>query len=378
MITRRRLTVAAACIATGVVALAGCSSSGSSSAKGTTPSNAPANAAVAAALKDIAPYEVATPTISLPPLKSKPPGGKTIDFVGCPLAPCLEIQQAAQAAAKAIGWTVKVFNGGLSPAEYLSAWDSVVQTPNDGVLGIGTLPNTTIQSQLTQLKSKGIPYVSVSSVSPVDSEMIANFAAAPEIAQAGKVTADWIIANSKAEAHVAYFWDPSLAQNKPGTEAFAAQMSSLCPNCSTDVQTTNFLSGIGATDPPQIVSYLQRNPKVDYLVLGLGSGAAGVPQALAAAGLAGKVKIVTRLADPVNFKDIQQGTEVMGVTEETFEAGWRMVDVITRHMQGMSFDPTPIGTIHVVTKENLPADISQAYSVPNYQSYFKKAWLLSS
>jgi ABC-type sugar transport system substrate-binding protein len=246
------------------------------------------------------------------------------------------------------------------------------------VLGIGTLPNPTIQSQLAQLKSKGIPYVSVSSVSPVDGEMIANFTAAPEIAQAGKLTADWIIADSNADAHVAYFWDPSLSQNKPGTDAFVAEMTSACPNCSVDAETTNFLSGIGTTDPPQIVSFLQRNPNVNYLVIGIGSGSAGVAQALAAAGLAGKVKIVSRLADPSNFKNIQQGSEVMGLTEETFEAGWRMVDVLIRHMEGASFDPTPIDTIHIITKANLPADISQPYAVPNYQSYFEKAWLLSS
>ena len=109
-------------------------------------------------------------------------------------------------------------------------------------------------------------------------------------------------------------------------------MGKLCPGCKVSVQTTNFSTGIGTTDPAQIVSYLQRNPDTDYIVVGIGDATAGIPEALAAADLAGKVKIVTRLADTINFKDIQSGTETMGVTEETYEIGWRMVDALARRL----------------------------------------------
>lgn len=372
------------------LALTACSSSGgattaSSSTDTTSPTggvtSSSANSAVEQAMKDLAPYEVASPTITLPALSSKPPTGKTIDFVTCPLASCLEIQQAAQAAAKAVGWTVKVFNGGVSPATFTSAMDAVVQTPNDGVLAIGILPNTAFQTQLNALKSKGIPFVAVASVSPVGDGMIANFSSTPEIAKSGTVMADWIVADSGADAHVGYFWDPSLTQHTSAKDAFVSQMHSLCPAaCSVDVQSTNFSTGIGTADPKQVVSYLQRNPSINYIVIGIGDATAGIPQALAAAGLAGKVKIVTRLADAINFKDIQAGTEAMGVTEETYEVGWRMIDVLIRHMEGSSLSccTTPIGTIHVITKDDLPSDLNVPYSVPNYQSFFTKAWQLAS
>ncbi len=379
----------ATAVVVAALALTACSSSGGASTAGSSGASTPAgttsttsaNTAVAQAMKDLAPYEVADPTITLPPLSSKPPTGKTIDFVTCPFASCLEIQKAAQAAAKAVGWTVKVFNGGVSPASFTSAMDAVVQSPNDGVLAIGILPNSAFQTQLDALKSKGIPFVAVASASPIGGGMIANFSSTPEIAQSGTVMADWIVADSGANAHVGYFWDPSLTQHKAAKDAFVSQLHSLCPTtCSVDVQSTNFSTGIGTADPKQVVSYLQRNPSVNYLVVGLGDATAGIPQALAAAGLAGKVKIVTRLADTINFKDIQAGTETMGVTEETYEVGWRMIDVLIRHMEGSSVTccSAPIGTIHVITKDNLPSDLSVPYSVPNYQSFFTKAWQLAS
>jgi ribose transport system substrate-binding protein len=375
---KNRLVVASTVLAAAALTLTACSSSSTSGSAASSSSAAP-SAAVATAMKALAPYEVTNPTIKLSPLASKPPVGKTIDFLGCPVASCLEIQDAAQAAAAAVGWKIKVFNGGLTPATIISAMDEIVQTPNDGVLAIGILPNSAIQSQLNSLKSKNIPYVAVASASPIGGGMIANFSSTPEIAKSGKVMADWIVADSKAHAKIAYFWDPSLTQHLAAKNAFTSEISALCPRCSVDVQSTSFSTGIGTADPPQIVSYLQRNPNINYLVVGIGDATAGVPQALAAAGLANQVKIVTRLADTINFKAIQSGTETMGVTEETYEVGWRMIDVLARTMEGMSIadSTTPIGTIHVVTKAALPADLNKPYSVPNYEPFFLKAWHLN-
>lgn len=304
----------------------------------------------------------------------------TIDYVGCPLLVCVQVQQGVEDAVKAIGWKVKVFQGGLTPALYTSAWDAVVQTPNDGVVGIGTFPNTAIQSQLAQLASKHIPFAATATVSPLGGAMIAAYQSTPTAVTKGKLAADWIVADSNANAHVAYFRDATFSQNLPEVNSFVSQMSSLCRACSVDVQQANFITGIGTTVPPQIVSYLQRNPKVNYVVSEVAEGAAGVPQALAAAGL-GKVKLVTLSGGPVDFKNIQQGTEAMTVTSEANENGWRMVDVIIRHMEGMEISQCctmPAGTVHIITKADLPADISQPYTTPDYQSDFEKAWLVGS
>ena len=383
--SRRR---ALACVAASVLvaALAACSSSASTGSSGASSgsskkaalSGSTASAGVAQATKQLAPYEDPNPTITLPPLSAKPPAGKTIDFVGCPLASCLEIQQAAQAAAKAVGWTVKVYNGGVTAASFVSAMNDVVQSPGSAVLGIGILPNSAISTQLAALKAKGVPWIAVASPSPVGDDMIANFSSSPEIALSGQVMADWIIADSKGAANVAYFWDPTLTQHLSAKDAFTAEMAKLCPGCKVSVQTTNFSTGIGTSDPGQIVSYLQAHPSTDYIVVGIGDATAGVPEAIAGAGLAGKVKIVTRLADTINFKNISAGTEAMGVTEETYEIGWRMIDVAARYFlhDSITCCTTPIGTVHVITKADLPSDLSVPYSVPGYQQFFLQAWHL--
>jgi ribose transport system substrate-binding protein len=126
-----------------------------------------------------------------------------------------------------------------------------------------------------------------------------------------------------------------------------------------------------------VVSYLQAHPSTNYLVLGSGDAIAGVPQALSAAGLSGRVKIATRGSTTTNIKDVAAGTEALAVTDETVETGWRIVDAFARHFLGDPItNPTPIGTIHAITKGNLPADVNVAFTVPNYQSFFLKAWQL--
>ena len=356
-----RLRVASACLAAGALGLAACSSTSSGSdatsdAAGDVSGGAgpAANSATAAALKALEPFIDEQP-ITLPPLAGKQETGKTLTYVGCPLEVCVQVQKGVEEAVKTLGWTVKTFDGGLTPAAYTSAWDAVVQSPNDGVIGIGTFPKSTIESQLGELEDKGIVYAAVASVDPLDGALIATFQGVPTRKTSGEVVASWIVADSEADADVAYFWDPTFAQNTPQKDAFVAQVSSLCPDCSVDVQETNFVSGIGTATPPQIVSYLQRNPDVSYVALDVAQGTSGVPQALAAAGLADKVKIVSLNGGPLNFKNIEQGAEAMTSTAETVESGWRLVDVMLRHMEGSDISEccaSPVGTIHVVTEDN--------------------------
>lgn len=336
-----------------------------------------ASTGISTARSALTSYENPNPVIEVPALPSTPPKGKTVDFLTCPVSICTEIEQGVQAAAAQLGWTVKVVDGGLTPASYVSAMDGIVQNPGDAVLGIGFLPNSAIQTELSTLASKHIPFIAAASPSAPGPDMLANFESGTGLSVTGTVMADWIIADSNGNAHIAFFWDPSLNALLGTKNDFLSEMTKLCPGCSVSIQTADFLAGIGTKIPGQIVSYLQANPATNYLVVSDADAMVGVGQALNAAGLSGKVKIVTRAAGPLNFKDIAAGTETMAVTDESSETGWRMIDAAARSFLGVPLtDPSPTGTIHIITKSNLPSNLNAPYTVPNYQSYFLKAWHL--
>jgi hypothetical protein len=348
-------------------------------ANASTSSASSVSSEVSAAQTFLFKYENPSPTIVLPTFSAKAPKGKVLDFVGCPLSSCLEIQNAAVAGAKKLGWKIRTYEGGLTVTSFLSAMDAVVQNPGNGVMLIGVLPNSAMASQLKALSAKHIPVVESVSISPVGGNVKADFSPPAEIGQSGKVMAAWTIVDSNAKADIAFFWDPIFTSQAPAEKAFMTEMAT-CTTCTTSAQVTSFTTGVGTTDPGQVVSYLEANPNVNYIAFDIGDDIVGVPQALAAAGLASRVKIETRISDVVNFQDITAGTETMAVTEETSELGWRMDDAMARWFLHDPLSPccrTPIATIHVITSADLPANVNVPYTVPGYVKDFLKAWRLA-
>jgi ABC-type sugar transport system substrate-binding protein len=148
-----------------------------------------------------------------------------------------------------------------------------------------------------------------------------------------------------------------------------------------DVQTASATT-FGTTFPQRVVSFLEENPTVKYVVFGYAGGqAVGVPQALKAAGLAGKVQIVQRQGDPFDLGLIKSGQEAMAEFEEVYEVGWEAINAFARYFVGDSDSQytDAVGLwYHAITKQNLPNNISVFYSAPGFQSKYLAAWKVSS
>lgn len=343
------------------------------------PSSNSSNPATFAAMKKLQPYLSIKSTISIKPLENKPPTGKTISYIACSLSSCKEYQQALEAASAKIGWTVRVTQGGLTPDTQASAWNSVAQNPGDAVVAVPTVPNAALSEQLKILQSKNVPVVEFGGPSSPTAPVIGQFNNPNQSQAQGQIWADWITADSNADAKIVYYTDPSFESLHPYGAGLNSELKSACPKCSVDQQSTSFSTGIGTSIPTQVVSYLQRNPDVKYVIINVGDAAVGVAQALASAGLSKQVKIVTGAAGPPNVKAIKDGSQAMAVVGERFELGWRAIDLIIRHLQGVQIvESEPVVSLHVITRDNLPQNVDVPYSVPGYQDSFLKAWGVTS
>jgi ABC-type sugar transport system substrate-binding protein len=366
--------MATAAILSAVVTLAACGGEGASKSSDAGPASAN-NPAAAAAKNKVAPHIAESSTFSLAPLPEAPPRGKTVSFISCPLPTCQQYLDAMNQAGAKIGWTVKSYDGGLTPDTQSSAWRSVSQNPGDAVVAVPTIPNSAISAQLAALAAKNVPVVELGGPSAPVAPVIGHFNNAKQSEVQGQIWADWITADSGANAKTVYYTDSSFESLQPYTEAFKKELSSACPQCPVEVQTTNYSTGIGKSIPQQIVSYLQRNPDTRYVVINVGDASVGVPQALTAAGLKDKVKLVTGSSSPTNVKAVADGSQAMAVVGERYEFGWRAFDLIIRHLMGLPVtDPEPVGSLHVITKDNLPKNLDVPYSVPGYQDSFLRAW----
>lgn len=366
----RKMTVTVAATIGAATLLVACTSETDST--GGSGSGSTSDVAVAAS-KALDEKIAAASQLDIQALAKSAPSGKFISMVTCPLPSCQGIEQGVKEAADAIGWTVNVVDGGLTPDTFTSAMTTVAKDPGVGVLAPGILPNSAIQDQLDTLKAKGVPFVAFSSASPIGDGMVVNIGA-ENVAFSAETMADWVVSDSDGKASSVLVYDKSFPLMQVANDAFAAEVKKLCPDCKTDELATNFTTGIGKAVPEEVVSYLQQNPDTGYIVFQLGNATAGVGPAISAAGLGDRVKIVSRFADPANFASIKSGLEAMGVTQETFEAGWRGVDAIARVLTGSDVVATPLGTQAVVTKDSLPSDLDQPYAVENYKAPFLEAW----
>lgn len=370
----RHLSIGVLAVAA-VVAFGGCGSSDSTSTTSSTESAAdPASSGldVQQAKKELDAVVNESATYNLPPLGVAPSKNKNISFMTCPLAICTEVGTGVKEAAAALGWQVRTIPNNFTPAGYKQSWQQIAQNPGDAVITTApVLPDSAVQ---TLIDKADVPYVAVTSPSDPAGKKIAVISSLSAIQVDGAVEANWVIQDAGKPVKTLLVYDPSIPSLASVPTGYKDALAKNCPKCS-NAELKVSSAKVGPALAQEVVSDLQRNPDVGYVVFGLGDLATGVPAAIEAAGLSDKVKIVVRGATPPNLQDVKSGGIAAAFTDEIFEAGWRAVDKIVRSIAGKPVGETkPPGKIRLITKDNLPADISKPFRIPGYQDGFKKAW----
>jgi ribose transport system substrate-binding protein len=311
-------------------------------------------------------------------LKSTPPSGKTFVFLQCELAQCKTFEEGVAAATKALGWSLKVLTfQNANPATLTADMDQALQYKPVGVAFTG-LPQAVWQSEVAKYKSAGVPLIPAYS-GPInrDDTVIADIGAVSE-PDYGKIIADWFIADSNGTGKALNFRADDFAPLKQFSDSFAATVKSGCDGCGvTDLKAT-IPQVEGGQATAAIVSALQKDPTIKYVISCDVPFTDGLPAALKAAGLYGKVKIVGGGATSVEEKGLATGDFTALTSLAQRYTGWLMVDAAARHLEGMPIAPSDGGEpIQLLTKANLQT-ASDSYDYPsNYPDEFKALWGLS-
>jgi ABC-type sugar transport system substrate-binding protein len=186
------LRAAAAVLAGSVVALAGCGSERDTAATGAGSGDvAAANDAVAQFTGEPTAFPVDTP------LKSKPEG-KTFAYLPCPTPACARFAQMLEPTQDLLGYQLKVVKAGPSANELQAAMDSILSLKPDGVLLPASNPNQHLQ-QMQELEDAGIPVSANGIVHPEKYGLEADFINNDTNELAGKLMADWAVAQGGGE-----------------------------------------------------------------------------------------------------------------------------------------------------------------------------------
>lgn len=329
-----------------------------------------AEAATAAAERPAATLGIKTP------LRSKPPAGKTFIWLQCEIPQCATIGEGVKAATRAIGWNYRVLNYQQANPATLIAAMKLALAYHPTAVGLSGLPEVVWQSEVAPYKAAGVSIVPYA-VAPVtvSNPVITDIDGATDNYKYGEMLGNWAIADSKGKAHALFVNVPDIAILNYVYNGFKAAFKQNCPSCSITVLNQTVADATGSQLTQATVSALQRDPSLDYAVVVDGAFFDGLPSALAAAGLKGKVKIAGQAGDPVDLAAVKSGTMSAFTGLSAILGGWLMVDAAARHAEGMTI-PTGDGGLptQLLVKGGSFA-VSASYDEPsNYASLFKKLW----
>lgn len=373
------------------VALSACSSSPSpGTASPATPnvgsestSAASASASTQSAAVDSAEKAVAAATASdgdiLPttPLRSKPPTNKTVVFLQCEQSLCPLQGEGIEAAAKALGWTMKTLNfQAADPATLVTALKTALQFKPVAVYFAG--PPQEIWGVVAKDYQRAGTYLVPSSVPDVKSggSVLPSTVDQRQNINMAKLLANVVIADSNGSASALFVNLSTSPIYVPMVGAFDATLRSACPStCSSQTLDVTIPQLTNGQVTPAVVSALRRNPSIKYVVAANGPLLQGLSAAMRTAGVTG-VKLVSSSGLSTNEDEVKRGEELATAVWSFQYVGWLSVDETLRAMEGMPGEINGTAPALLITQKNVgtggPAEKLEYPA--NYQSQFKKLW----
>jgi len=188
------------------------------------------------------------------PTEAFDPGKGKVAVISCGEADagCHTLTVGAQEAAKAAGWTSKVFDTAFDPNKAGGFVQQALQEGFDGIV-LGAINPTVIQSAVAAATKAGVPIGCAVCVTPKSSQY-ENVLDATSGGAAGEAEAVGVIAASGAKARAVYFYTPGQAIEVARTEALKAKFAE-CDECSLEIKEVP-LGDLGKPGPPFFTGFL--------------------------------------------------------------------------------------------------------------------------
>ncbi|WP_037677340.1 sugar ABC transporter substrate-binding protein [Streptomyces griseus] len=299
------------------------------------------------------------------------------------LSGCVSPATGAEQAAKALGWQVRVFDGGGTPDKQNAQMLNALSWGADIILNIAIDPNA-VQDGLRAAQRANVPVGAGSNgldspnptIKPTGNNLGYAFDVAPDYAALGQKAADWVQADSKGKANIVVYSDkefPSVLALQKGLLAGLDK----CKDCT--VQPLRYFTGnqVAQVLPQSVVSYLRSNPDVDYVFIPYDPAAAAVVPAIAQAGLGDKVRLISVLGSQENLNFVRKGqVQVADAAYDNLYMGYAMLDQTARLLSKKPLaDPRGENLPYVVLDEtNVPEAGSDWHASFDYPATFDGLW----
>ncbi len=314
-------------------------------------------------------------------LATCPEEGKTIVVTENPAEVTRKTNDGLEAGAELLGWTVVREIVGTGPEDPLRAFDAALDRNPDAVLVSGN-PSSTFREQLDRANAAGVPVLISDNGEPVGVDGTTYTIGLDDFNQTGlwgKMNADYAAAQgAQSVLIVDLSFFPILHAWAEGAAEELAEVSPDTEVTTLDAQITDLVAG---EIPARIVSEIQRNPNIDWILLSLGDMTTGLDAALRAAGLGEQVSIGGESASTANVEALKAGAEDAWTGFAAEIHGMYRIDALAKIFAGE--DPTgyeayselPTQLLTPVNVEDAPLDdVGYYVGVPDYLEHFEGIW----
>lgn len=354
------------------LSVAACGSSSTSSSD----SSAGGQANTAAAQAAIAPYTGHTSAFPVTePLSKKLPAGTKFAYLQCGAQACAVAGKTFADAVKAIGGELTVVNAGSTASTAQAAVSSVLALKPAVTLATGLEPSL-YGGGLKTLSDAGIKVVSISVAQDITPFGITfNYLGQPTFELAGRLLANWVIANKGAKANVVFYGVPEISFSPIMQKAFEQEMQKNCPTC-TERTASVGIATLGTTASRTVVTDLQSHPDTSTAVF----ATAGITSGLAAAMKAANLSATTLGYAPQagNLQDIKDGKVTAGLAVDYSVSVWAAVDAAARLVLGDSPTPAEVAgevPFQFLGQKDITFDPTNGWTgYPDYAQRFAKLW----
>lgn len=356
----RAAGVAATCVAVATV-FAGCGNSATGDHAGSTSSGG----GIARAKAEVTKF-AANPALTVSPLPSPPKSSTYAIQVTCIIPACAP--GAMDPGMAALGWRFEKMPYDISkgPSAVQQALTQAIAAKPDVILVTPGFPDAMFKSQIDSATKAGIKVIGIGGTNqPGYSACIA---CATALGAVGTLAADVVLADAGGKTDIALTVDPTIASNVSEADGVKREVAKNGEGSRVLV----VQQSVGATpaeNAARVVSFLQRNPNVKYVLTSAKFQAA---TALNSAGLGSRVKTVGYL--PLSDSDVaavKSGQILAYAAGELQALYWRAVDAAARVMEGAEVAPEPLGAMRVIDRSNADDALLEP---ADYEDIYKAAW----
>jgi len=312
----------------------------------------------------------ANPPLKIDPLPSAPDPSTYAIWVNCTIPAC--VPGGMDPAMDALGWEFEEQSYDISkgPAAVQAAFtEAIAKEPDVIIVGLN-FPADAYQAQVDEALAQGIKLIGWGGT-----ETPSGFSACVQCTPATKIlgglAGNIVVADAGGETHVAVLIDktiPAFIDETNGVKEEVAKNG----DGSEVMEIEQSISATPADNAAGVVSFLQRNPDVEYLVLT--SPQFDPSAALKSAGL-DQVKIVGIYPfSDVEVEAVKDGQVLAYAAGELGAGFWRAADAAARAVQDVEVDPAePVPAMRVMNQSNADAALLDP---TDYQNVYMSAWQL--